>query len=266
MTHNVAIVGATGLVGRLIRQVLAERAFPVAELRLLASARSAGQRVEWEGRELVVEDVATASLDGIDLALFSAGATASRAHAPRFADAGATVVDNSSAWRMDPDVPLVVPEVNGHALDRIPKGVVANPNCTTMVAMPVLKPLHDEAGLERLVVSTYQAVSGNGREAIDELAPSSTRRPVPPRTSPSTAGRSTRGPTRSSLPPSPTTSSRSLARWSTTAPRRPTRSRSSATRAARSSRSRTSPSRARASGCRSSPGTPSASTPPSPAT
>jgi aspartate-semialdehyde dehydrogenase len=126
--------------------------------------------VGWQGREVVVEDVATASLDGIDLALFSAGATASRAHAPRFAAAGATVIDNSSAWRMDPDVPLVVPEVNVADLDRIPKGIVANPNCTTMVAMPVLKPLHDEAGLRRLVVSTYQAVSGNGREAIDELA------------------------------------------------------------------------------------------------
>ena len=167
---NVAIVGATGLVGRLIRQVLAERRFPVEELRLLASSRSAGQRIEWEGRALVVEDVATADVAGIDLALFSAGATASRDHAPRFASAGATVIDNSSAWRRDPDVPLVVPEVNAVHLDRIPKGIVANPNCTTMVAMPVLKPLHDEAGLVRLVVSTYQAVSGNGREAIDELA------------------------------------------------------------------------------------------------
>ena len=170
MTHNVAIVGATGLVGRLIRRVLAERGFPVDDLRLLASSRSAGQRVEWEGRELVVEDVATAPLDGLDLALFSAGAAASREHAPRLAAAGATVIDNSSAWRRDPDVPLVVPEVNAAHLERIPKGIVANPNCTTMVAMPVLKPLHDEAGLLRLVVSTYQAVSGTGREAIDELA------------------------------------------------------------------------------------------------
>jgi aspartate-semialdehyde dehydrogenase len=170
MPHNVAVVGATGLVGRLIRQVLAERDFPVGDLRLLASARSAGQRIRWQDREVVVEDVATAALEGIDLALFSAGASASREHAPRFAAAGATVVDNSSAWRMDPDVPLVVPEVNAAHLDRIPKGIVANPNCTTMVAMPVLKPLHDEAGLVRLVVSTYQAVSGNGREAIDELA------------------------------------------------------------------------------------------------
>ncbi|MEX2660027.1 MAG: aspartate-semialdehyde dehydrogenase [Acidimicrobiales bacterium] len=170
MSHNVAIIGATGLVGRLIRQVLAERGFPVGDLRLLASSRSAGQRVEWEGREVVVEAVADADLAGIDLALFSAGATASREHAPRFAAAGATVIDNSSAWRMDPDVPLVVPEVNAEALDVVPKGIVANPNCTTMVAMPVLKPLHDEAGLVRLVISTYQAVSGGGRDAIDELA------------------------------------------------------------------------------------------------
>ena len=168
--YDVAIVGATGLVGRLVRQVLAERSFPVGRLRLFASSRSAGQRVEWQGCELVVEDLATADLDGIDYAVFSAGATTSREHAPRFAAAGATVVDNSSAWRMDPDVPLVVPEVNAEALASIPKGIVANPNCTTMVAMPVLKPLHDEAGLARLVVSTYQAVSGGGRDAIDELA------------------------------------------------------------------------------------------------
>jgi aspartate-semialdehyde dehydrogenase len=170
MSHNVAVVGATGLVGRLIRQVLAERSFPVGDLRLFASSRSAGQPMTWEGRELVVEDVATADLAGVDLAIFAAGASASREHAPRFAAAGATVIDNSSAWRMDPDVPLVVPEVNAAALASIPKGIVANPNCTTMVAMPVLKPLHDEAVLTRLVISTYQAVSGNGREAIDELA------------------------------------------------------------------------------------------------
>ncbi len=170
MSHNVAIVGATGLVGRLVRQILAERGFPVGELRLLASSRSAGQRVEWEGRDLVVEDVATADLGGIDIAIFAAGATASREHAPRFAAAGATVIDNSSAWRMDPDVPLLVPEVNAHALDDVRKGIIANPNCTTMVAMPVLKPLHDEAGLVRLVISTYQAVSGFGRGGVEELA------------------------------------------------------------------------------------------------
>ena len=152
-----------------MRSILAERGFPVGRLRLLASARSAGRRLEWQGGEVEVEDVATADLAGIDLALFSAGATASRAHAERFAAAGAIVVDNSSAWRKDPDVPLVVPEVNADALGSIPKGIVANPNCTTMVAMPVLKPLHDEAGLRRLVVSTYQAVSGGGLAGIEEL-------------------------------------------------------------------------------------------------
>ena len=169
MSLDVAIVGATGLVGGVMRSVLAERDFPVGRLRLLASARSAGRTLPWRDQEVVVEDIETADLAGIDLALFSAGATASRAHAPRFADAGVVVVDNSSAWRMDPDVPLVVPEVNADALDDIPKGIVANPNCTTMVAMPVLKPLHDEAGLRRLIVSTYQAVSGGGLAGIDEL-------------------------------------------------------------------------------------------------
>jgi aspartate-semialdehyde dehydrogenase len=166
---NIAIVGASGLVGGVMRSVLAERDFPVGRLRLFASARSAGRTLAWQGAEITIEDVETADLAGIDLALFSAGATASRAHAERFAAAGAVVVDNSSAWRMDPDVPLVVPEVNAADLDSLPKGIVANPNCTTMVAMPVLKPLHDEAGLRRLVVSTYQAVSGGGLAGIAEL-------------------------------------------------------------------------------------------------
>lgn len=169
MAVNVGIIGATGLVGGVMRSVLAERHFPLASLRLFASARSAGRRLAWQDGEIEVEDAATADLAGLDLALFSAGATASRALAPRFVEVGATVIDNSSAWRTDPDVPLVVPEVNAAALGRIPKGIVANPNCTTMVAMPVLKPLHDEAGLRRLVVSTYQAVSGAGRAGIDEL-------------------------------------------------------------------------------------------------
>jgi aspartate-semialdehyde dehydrogenase len=169
MSFDVAIVGASGLVGGVMRSVLAERNFPVGRLRLFASARSAGRAVDWQGTELTIEDVETADLSGIQLALFSAGATASRAHAERFAAAGAIVVDNSSAWRMDPDVPLVVPEVNAADLDTIPKGIVANPNCTTMVAMPVLKPLHDEAGLTRLVVSTYQAVSGGGLAGIADL-------------------------------------------------------------------------------------------------
>ncbi len=166
---NVGIVGATGVVGQLMRSVLAERHFPVSDLRLFASARSAGRRLDWQGSEITVEDAATADWGGLDLVLFSAGATTSRALAPGVAAAGATVVDNSSAWRMDPDVPLVVAEVNAHALGRVPKGIVANPNCTTMVAMPVLKPLHDEAGLRRVVVSTYQAVSGAGRNGINEL-------------------------------------------------------------------------------------------------
>jgi aspartate-semialdehyde dehydrogenase len=169
MAVNVGIIGATGLVGGVMRSVLAERQFPVASLRLFASARSAGRRLRWQDGEIEVEDADAADLDGLDLALFSAGATASRALAPRFVEAGATVIDNSSAWRNDPDVPLVVPEVNAGDLASIPKGIVANPNCTTMVAMPVLKPLHDEARLRRLVVSTYQAVSGAGRAGIEEL-------------------------------------------------------------------------------------------------
>jgi aspartate-semialdehyde dehydrogenase len=169
MPPQVAIVGATGQVGGVMLSVLAERAFPVGGLRLFASARSAGRTFPWAGGEVVVEDVATADLAGIDIALFSAGATASREHAPRFAAAGAIVIDNSSAWRMDPEVPLVVPEVNAAALESIPKGIVANPNCTTMVGMPVLKPLHDEAGLCRLVISTYQAVSGGGLAGVREL-------------------------------------------------------------------------------------------------
>lgn len=166
---NIGIVGATGVVGELMRSVLAERDFPASELRLFASARSAGRRLDWQGTRITVEDAATADWEGLDLVLFSAGATTSRALAPGVAAAGAAVVDNSSAWRMDPDVPLIVAEVNPDALDRMPKGIVANPNCTTMVAMPVLKPLHDEAGLRRIVVSTYQAVSGAGRNGIIEL-------------------------------------------------------------------------------------------------
>jgi aspartate-semialdehyde dehydrogenase len=166
---RVGLFGATGQVGGVMLKILAERAFPVDELRLFASSRSAGRTIGWGGREHTVEDADTASFDGLDLALFSAGATASRALAPRVAAAGATVIDNSSAWRMDPEVPLVVPEVNGHALASIPKGIVANPNCTTMVAMPVLKPLDRAAGLRSMVVTTYQAVSGGGLSGVDEL-------------------------------------------------------------------------------------------------
>ena len=166
---RIAVVGATGQVGTVMQAVLEERAFPLDELRLFASERSAGRTLAFRGGSLVVEDAATADVSGIDIALFSSGATASRVLAPRFAAAGAVVVDNSSAWRMDPDVPLVVPEVNEDALGSMRKGIVANPNCTTMVGMPVLKPLHDEAGLNRLVVSTYQAVSGAGLAGVAEL-------------------------------------------------------------------------------------------------
>jgi aspartate-semialdehyde dehydrogenase len=167
---NVGIVGATGQVGAVIREILLQREFPVDQLRFFASARSAGTTIAWGGREIVVEDAATADPAGLDVALFSAGATTSRAQAPRFAAAGVTVVDNSSAWRLDPDVPLVVSEVNPGAVDEARKGIIANPNCTTMAAMPVLKPLHDEAGLVRLVASTYQAVSGSGVAGVAELA------------------------------------------------------------------------------------------------
>ena len=163
---NVGIVGATGLVGSMIREILAERNFPVSNLRLFASARSAGKVVDG----VTVEDAATADYSGLDIVLFSAGGSTSKAIAPKAAAAGAIVIDNSSAWRSDPEVPLVVSEVNPHALANLPKGIVANPNCTTMAAMPVLRPLHDEAGLKRLVVSTYQAVSGGGLEGIDVLA------------------------------------------------------------------------------------------------
>jgi aspartate-semialdehyde dehydrogenase len=163
---NVGIVGATGLVGTMIRDILTERGFPVASLRLFASARSAG-RVQGG---VVVEDAATADFSGLDLVLFSAGGSTSRALAPKAAAAGAIVIDNSSAWRSDDRVPLVVAEVNPHALADLPLGIIANPNCTTMAAMPVLRPLHDEAGLKRLVVSTYQAVSGGGLAGIDVLA------------------------------------------------------------------------------------------------
>jgi aspartate-semialdehyde dehydrogenase len=166
---RVGVVGATGQVGGVMRTLLVERAFPLDEVRLFASARSAGRTLPWEGGEIVVEDAATADVDGLDIALFSAGAASSRELAPRFAAAGATVIDNSSAWRMDPDVPLVVAEVNPHVLDSIPKGIVANPNCTTMAAMPPLKPLHAAAGLRRMVASTYQAVSGAGLAGVEEL-------------------------------------------------------------------------------------------------
>jgi aspartate-semialdehyde dehydrogenase len=166
---RVGVVGATGQVGRVVREILAERDFPIAELRLFASARSAGSTLPWRGTEITVEDASVADPTGLDIAIFSAGATTSKAQAPRFAEAGVTVIDNSSAYRRDPDVPLIVAEVNPHALGEIRKGIIANPNCTTMAAMPVLKPLHDEAGLVRIVASTYQAVSGSGVAGVQEL-------------------------------------------------------------------------------------------------
>jgi aspartate-semialdehyde dehydrogenase len=166
---RVGVVGATGQVGAVVLRLLAERAFPLAELRLFASARSAGSVLRCGDLEVVVEDAATADPAGLDVVVFSAGGGTSRALAPRFAAAGAVVVDNSSAWRMDPDVPLVVSEVNPEALREVRKGIVANPNCTTMAAMPVLKPLHEAAGLVRVVASTYQAVSGSGLAGVEEL-------------------------------------------------------------------------------------------------
>lgn len=170
MGARIGIVGATGQVGVAMRQILLERGFAADEVRFFASARSAGTVLPFGDREVTVEDAATADPTGLDIALFSAGATTSRAQAPRFAAAGVTVVDNSSAFRMDRDVPLVVSEVNPDAIGEARKGIIANPNCTTMAAMPVLKPLHDEAGLVRLIASTYQAVSGSGVAGVEELA------------------------------------------------------------------------------------------------
>ncbi|HSL59614.1 MAG TPA: aspartate-semialdehyde dehydrogenase [Acidimicrobiales bacterium] len=166
---KIGIVGATGQVGGVMRAILEERSFPADEVRLFASARSAGRTIEWRGAPVTVEDASTADYSGLDIVLFSAGGATSTELAPTVAAAGAIVVDNSSAWRMDPDVPLVVSEVNPEALASIPKGIVANPNCTTMAAMPVMKALHAEAGLAAMVVSTYQAVSGAGLAGVEEL-------------------------------------------------------------------------------------------------
>ncbi|MCK0176367.1 aspartate-semialdehyde dehydrogenase [Mycolicibacterium sp. F2034L] len=170
---SIGVVGATGQVGQVMRTLLEEREFPATSVRFFASARSEGKKLPFRGQEIEVENSETADPSGLDIALFSAGATMSRVQAPRFAAAGAVVVDNSSAWRKDPDVPLVVSEVNfdRDVRDvRLSKGIIANPNCTTMAAMPVLRPLHEEAGLTRLVVSSYQAVSGSGLAGVEELA------------------------------------------------------------------------------------------------
>ena len=166
---NVGVVGATGQVGGVMRTLLAERDLRIGGLRFFASARSAGSVLEWRDRRVAVEDAASADYSGLDLCLFSAGASTSRTLAPVAAAAGAVVIDNSSAWRADDEVPLVVSEVNPHALDSMPKGIVANPNCTTMAAMPPLKALDAAAGLEAMVVSTYQAVSGAGLAGVREL-------------------------------------------------------------------------------------------------
>ena len=166
---HVGVVGATGQVGSVVRRLLLERQFPLASIRFFASARSAGSTLPFGDRQIIVEDAATADPGGLDVAIFSAGAETSRQLAPKFAAAGVLVIDNSSAWRMDPDVPLIVSEVNPAELANAGKGIIANPNCTTMAAMPVLKPLHDEAGLVRLIAATYQAVSGSGLAGVEEL-------------------------------------------------------------------------------------------------
>jgi len=166
---NVGVVGATGQVGAVMRRLLEQRKFPVQNIRFFASARSAGTTLSFKGHDVVVEDVATADPAGLDVALFSAGATGSRDNAPKFAAAGVLVIDNSSAWRMDPEVPLVVSEVNPHAIAEAKKGIIANPNCTTMAAMPVMKVLSGKAGLKKMVVTTFQAVSGSGLAGAEEL-------------------------------------------------------------------------------------------------
>ncbi len=166
---NVGVFGATGQVGGVMRRLLDERGFPVDTIRFFASQRSAGSSLAWKGNDVTVEDADGADFAGLDVALFSCGKAASLALAEKVAAAGAIVIDNSSAWRMHPEVPLVVPEANADDLENIPKGIVANPNCTTMIAMPVLKPIADRAGLRRVVVSSYQAVSGAGLAGVAEL-------------------------------------------------------------------------------------------------
>ncbi|MDQ6997327.1 MAG: aspartate-semialdehyde dehydrogenase [Mariprofundus sp.] len=169
--YKVAVVGATGAVGQTMLEILAERKFPIAELVLVASSRSAGTVVTFQGKDCVVQDLETFDPTGIDIALFSAGGGTSKTHAPRFAEAGCYVVDNSSAWRMDEAIALVVPEVNPEALEMARENkIIANPNCSTIQMVVALKPLHDAVPIERVVVSTYQAVSGAGGKAMDELA------------------------------------------------------------------------------------------------
>jgi aspartate-semialdehyde dehydrogenase len=166
---RIGVVGATGQVGAVVRQLLLDRSFPLTDIRFFASSRSAGTTLQFGDRQVTVEDTATADPSGLDIVIMSSGGGPSKELSPRFVAAGAVVIDNSSAWRMDPDVPLVVSEVNPEAISEMRKGIIANPNCTTMAAMPVLKPLHDEAGLVRIVAATYQAVSGSGLAGVEEL-------------------------------------------------------------------------------------------------
>ncbi|WPU57259.1 aspartate-semialdehyde dehydrogenase [Stenotrophomonas acidaminiphila] len=166
---HVAVVGATGAVGQTMLAILAERGFPVGTLSLLASERSAGQQVEFNGGKVTIQDLATFDPTGVEIALFSAGGGISREYAPKFAAAGAVVIDNSSCFRYDDDVPLVVSEVNPEAAKNRPRGIIANPNCSTMQLMPVLAPIHREYGIERINVATYQSVSGAGQTGMEEL-------------------------------------------------------------------------------------------------
>ena len=166
---NIAVVGATGAVGEALLSVLIERQFPIAQLHVLASARSAGEKIMFGARQVTVQDLATFDPAGVDIALFSAGGSVSREYAPKFAAAGAVVIDNSSAFRYDDDVPLVVSEVNPEQVRNRPRGIIANPNCSTMQMLAVLAPIHREAHIERINVATYQSVSGTGRKAMEEL-------------------------------------------------------------------------------------------------
>lgn len=168
-TFTVAVVGATGAVGQTMLSILQERRFPVGTLHLLASERSAGEQIEYDGRKTTVQDLSGFDPSGVDFALFSAGGSISKEYAPKFAAAGAIVIDNSSAFRMDADVPLVVSEVNPEALDSIPRGIVANPNCSTMQMLVALAAIHRAVGISRINVATYQSVSGAGRSALEEL-------------------------------------------------------------------------------------------------
>src|SRR6478736_1581816 len=187
-TFKVAIVGATGAVGEVMLSILAERQFPVSEVVALASARSAGGKVKYGARDIPVQDLATFDPAGVDIALFSAGGATSKEYAPKFAAAGAVVIDNSSAFRYEADIPLVVSEVNPEQVRNRPRGIIANPNCSTMQLMVALKPIYDAVGIERINVATYQSVSGGGRKAVEELADQTAQllngRPIKPKVLP----------------------------------------------------------------------------------